>query len=415
MDAAYPSRSLPKLPSFSEALPLLQQIARDRQVRIAHPVDKPLFLYGGGSMGRMARCYFARLDIPLRGVVDINAQQLRNDPFWSGIPLWAPDEITPEMQRDSLLALCIVTAPYTPLAKNIAATGWSDIVPFYDIAEHYRDRHPLSNGWFASPFSSEDETNIAAALRHWADDLSRAHHLQFLAWRRLRQEWTFPNAHIDNGNRFFIPEVNAALGPRERFLDVGSHVGTVVERFLQQTQGQFEHIWAIEPDPRNLLELGKLHARMDESERGKMDLLPVAITNADGDCRFIGGLGYASQCSDLTEQRTPCRTIDSLGIDPSFVKLHVEGMELAALRGATDTLSRHRPILTLTVYHNEDGLWKTPLWLAENLPDYALLLRLHSWCGTGATVYALPRERLTGTPAILGTGEHLAAPGNLPG
>jgi len=353
----------------------------------------------------MARSYFAYLHIPVRGVVDINARQLRNDPFWSGIQLLAPDEIASDMQQDCLLALCIVTAPYTQLLKDVAAAGWADVVPFYDIAEHYRDRHPLSNGWFASPFSREDETNIATALRYWADDLSRAHHLQFLAWRRLRQEWNFPNAHIDNGNRFFIPEINAALGPCERFLDVGSHAGEVIERFLRHTQGQFEHIWAIEPDACNLLELENQRARMDEPERRKIDLLPVAITDADGDCRFIGGLGYASQCSDLTEQKVSCRTIDSLGINPSFVKLHLEGMELAALRGAMHTLSRHRPILTLTVYHNDDGLWKTPLWLTENLPEYVLLMRLHSWCGTGATIYAFPRERLPSIPATRGSGE----------
>jgi len=46
-----------------------------------------------------------------------------------------------------------------------------------------------------------------------------------------------------------------------------------------------------------------------------------------------------------------------------------------------------------TVYHNEDGIWKTAHWLMDTLPDYRFLFRAHSWCGTGAVIYAIPEER----------------------
>ena len=35
----------------------------------------------------------------------------------------------------------------------------------------------------------------------------------------------------------------------------------------------------------------------------------------------------------------------------------------------------NRPIIAATVYHNADGIWKTPLWLMETLPDYRFLFR----------------------------------------
>jgi hypothetical protein len=47
----------------------------------------------------------------------------------------------------------------------------------------------------------------------------------------------------------------------------------------------------------------------------------------------------------------------------------------------------------VTVYHNADGIWKTPAWLMETLPGYRFLFRAHSWCGTGAVIYALPEEK----------------------
>jgi hypothetical protein len=87
------------------------------------------------------------------------------------------------------------------------------------------------------------------------------------------------------------------------------------------------------------------------------------------------------------------RRLDALHLAPSFLKLHLEGAELAALRGARDTLVKHRPLVAATVYHNEDGIWRTPLWLMQTLPHYRFLFRAHSWCGTGAVIYAIPQER----------------------
>lgn len=87
-------------------------------------------------------------------------------------------------------------------------------------------------------------------------------------------------------------------------------------------------------------------------------------------------------------------TIDALGMEPTFIKLHLEGAELAVLRGAERTLRSARPIVAATVYHNDDGIWKTPLWMMRNLKDYRFLFRLHSWCGTGAVLYAIPSERM---------------------
>jgi hypothetical protein len=87
------------------------------------------------------------------------------------------------------------------------------------------------------------------------------------------------------------------------------------------------------------------------------------------------------------------RRLDTLDLSPTFIKLHLEGAELAALKGARKTLLSNRPIIVATIYHNADGIWRTPLWLMEALPGYRFLFRIHSWCGTGAVIYAIPNER----------------------
>jgi FkbM family methyltransferase len=239
----------------------------------------------------------------------------------------------------------------------------------------------------------EDRDKTAKVLAQWDDDISRAHHLQFLAWRRLREEWVFDGAPVTTDDRFFIPEVTSRLGDTEVFVDAGAHYGGVTETFLARTKDAFRQIVAIEPDPANRSRLEAEFRRMFP-DLSQVAILDCALGEAEGEALFREGLGYASQISTTGAGRIRVRPVDALGLAPSFLKLHLEGAELGALQGARQTLLTHRPIVAATVYHNADGVWKTPLWLMESLSDYRFLFRAHSWCGTGAVVYALPRERV---------------------
>ncbi len=141
----------------------------------------------------------------------------------------------------------MVTSPYVAIERSLAARGCVDVVPFYDLAESLRGQHPLSNGWFAEPLTAADQREIEGVLAGWDDHVSRAHHLQFIAWRRLREEWTFEGAPI-SPERYFIPEVAAGLRDRETLLDGGAHHGAVSLAFAAMTGSP--RIIAVEPDSR---------------------------------------------------------------------------------------------------------------------------------------------------------------------
>ena len=161
---------------------------------------------------------------------------------------------------------------------------------------------------------------------------------------------------------------------------------------MNRTRGAFGRIAAIEPDSSNRSVLTEnLKSWLPQDPR--VTVYDCALAENEGEAVFREGLGYASQLSPLGKTRVPARPLDALGLSPTFLKLHLEGGELAALKGGRQTLRSNRPIIAATVYHNADGIWKTPLWLMENLPDYRFLFRSHSWCGTGAVVYAIPEER----------------------
>ncbi|MBH0189940.1 MAG: FkbM family methyltransferase [Nitrospira sp.] len=266
-------------------------------------------------------------------------------------------------------------------------------MPLYDVMEAYRRCYPVGNGWFMGDLNQTEQVMVEQVLAGWSDDLSRAHHLQFIAWHRLRQDWIFNDAPIDLERRYFIPEVVSILRDQEVFVDVGAHKGEIAKVFRETVNNRFAEILMFEPDARNADVIKAGLQSLPEYVRRRHRLLPQALCRQTGKQPFFSQLGYGSQLCWFGHDMVEVTALDDTDIAPSYLKLHLEGHELDALQGAEKTIRRHRPIISVTTYHSEAGLWQLPSWLMATLMDYRFYLRLHSWCGTGAVMYCLPNER----------------------
>jgi FkbM family methyltransferase len=386
-----------KAPSYFDAAKILHQIAVRPTNDAARKIDKPLAIYGAGKLGKMAIEFFDRIGIRPDMILDANPNVAVSDPYWNNRNIVSPDVVPLSIRATYMLIVSIATLPFEDLATTLGSQGWTDIVPFYDVTEAYKNIYPLSNGWVLQNLDDADIAATQEVLNIWGDDISRAHHIQFLAWHRFREDWTFAEAPVNLDNRYFIPEVMNVLGCQESFLDVGAHQGEISERFLMKMQNSFKDIWMIEPDHNNYEKINRWLTYRDVEEREHMHLLPLAVSDNVGQHLFYSGIGYASQLSTLGQKKINVTTIDQLNLDPTFIKIHLEGSELEALKGAIETIIRCKPILAVTSYHNHLGVWQLPMWLinqtrAMGVP-YQFFMRLHSWCGTGAVVYGIPNER----------------------
>ncbi|MCB8823454.1 FkbM family methyltransferase [Microvirga rosea] len=392
-EVPHTTRHFDRPPTADEAVVLLSQLNGGICRYAPRQARKPLAIYGAGTFGQLAISVLRAAEISLDLVVDRAADQLRHDSRWAGVTVMTPDQVPDVVKESALLGVTVATSPFTPIESSLRLDGWTDVVPFYDIAETLRYKHPLSNGWFAEKMGADAIRKTEAVLRAWHDDTSRAHHLQFLAWRLLREEWFFASAPVTLGNRYLIPEVLSCLSECEVFLDGGAHRGEAISSFIDAVGGTYKAIYAVEPDAdsREVFQ-GRFRAEV-EGSHSKIKLAPYALDAVERSRKFHSGLGYASQLSDTGQEDMQTRTIDSMGVSPTFLKLHLEGHELAALQGGLQTILSKRPIVTVTTYHNEDGIWQIPDYMMKNLPNYRFLMRLHSWCGTGAVVYGVPLER----------------------
>ncbi|GGF49451.1 hypothetical protein GCM10007301_05860 [Azorhizobium oxalatiphilum] len=388
------ARHFDQLPSVAAAQELLRVAnARAPAGVPALPGERALWLYGAGESGKRARKQLDAVGQAIAGVIDANAASYASDPDWAGIPVCIPDGVPETVRAAALIAVATGDSPYVPLESELIAAGWVNCVPFDDVAEAFRDRNPDSDGWFAAALTAEELALADEVLAGFADADSSAHYLRFAAWRLARQEWDFAAAPVTLQDRFFIPEIAAVLRKDERFLDAGAHHGTVTARLLAETADTVSMIWAVEPDAANRAVLQAYVDGLGLDLRARIRVLDAVIGARAEAAHFHDGLGEASQVAVTGQRMRASIPLDGLAIDPTFMKLHLEGGELAALQGARETLRRRRPMIALTVYHDAAGLIETPHWLMRNLPDYAVLMRTHSWCGTGAVLYAIPKER----------------------
>lgn len=377
-----------EISSLEKSAEVLENVLSSKERLFPRKADKPVVIYGAGSLGKMAKDFFDYLKVPYLYAVDRNAGRCETDAFWKGIKIIHPDDVEKADKENCLLVVCIVTTKLMPLRKQLLDCGWKDVVFFYDICEFYKKKYPINNGWFLSEINDRNKTIIKRIYLSLDDDVSRAFYLQFLAWRRLRIELTFKGIEVETDNRFFIPQVVNVLKDKEVFVDCGAHRGGVIKRYLEISKGKYSAIYAFEPDSENFEILKKEFGSV-----AGISLIKKALGSKSGREKFYDGFDFASKISKNGNAAVDVVALDGMNIKASFIKMHLEGGELEALKGGLKMIKESRPILAVTFYHNEDGAWRIPLLFINNLENYSFYIRLHSWGGTGAVFYAIPRER----------------------
>jgi FkbM family methyltransferase len=384
-----------KSPNKNEAKEILKQIINLNSNISLRRINKPFAIYGAGNLGKMAIEYFKIIGKTPELIIDKSFLSEDSSNEFESIKKCTLNEVSTNVRKNYLIIVTIVNSAYSEIRDLLQVQGYNDIVPFYDVTEAYKDVHPLSNGWHLNNFNSSDYEKTSTVLSNWDDDISRAHHLQFIAWHRLREDWIFEDSNVDTNNRYFLNNSIYTLNDSERFLDVGAHKGEVTQKFINNTKNKFQKIWLIESDNFNFNEINNLF-KNDGSINPKITLINKAVSAINSKQLFFEGLGYASQFSTFGNKELNTISIDELSLNPTFIKMHLEGWELEALKGAINTILLHKPILAITCYHNSQGVWELPLWLMnikyKDSTFYKYLFRLHGWCGTGGVIYCIPNR-----------------------
>lgn len=174
------------------------------------------------------------------------------------------------------------------------------------------------------------------------------------------------------------------------FFDAGGFDGGSTLDFIHAT-GTYDKIYFFEPD-KDILE---------ESQKRLKDFPNIVYMcagvgeksgyksyNAIG-----GGAGYFSEVeTDKSEQIDMIALDDLVKSHRSYIKMDIEGYELAALRGAEQAIKQYKPMLSISVYHRPSDLHEIiPLVLSWN-PEYKVFLRHYLGNYSDTRVYFINNE-----------------------
>jgi FkbM family methyltransferase len=125
-----------------------------------------------------------------------------------------------------------------------------------------------------------------------------------------------------------------------------------------------------EPDLSNRRDLAK-HLEQNPTFSTRVEIVPAAVTDTDGPVEFLSrvvGLESQVNCAGVRLYNAgfdgaALATIVGVRLDsileqgrraPGLIKIDVEGAEALVLRGATELLRKHRPLVLLEI-HNEEA------------------------------------------------------------
>lgn len=159
----------------------------------------------------------------------------------------------------------------------------------------------------------------------------------------------------------------------ESFLDLGAYRGDTVDEFLHYTDG-YTDITAVEPNPKNYKKLREHIADINNASA-----INAGIADSNGVMRIGKKAGRMPTLGDKSGVEVPVMTVDSLGCQPSYIKVDIEGTESAMLRGARRTIGMYKPKLNLAAYHRSEDFFSLILQLHAINPDYRIYLRKHPY------------------------------------
>lgn len=177
--------------------------------------------------------------------------------------------------------------------------------------------------------------------------------------------------------------------PGDVFIDCGAYIGDTALWALRKGA----RVISLEPTPKTFETL-KQNIELNHYSVQDCHMLGVSdqnmvtqfvVPNGSEDSAFVlhgeqtkYGTFLLNQHNNTQIDVTCVRLDDWLTehqVQPTFIKMDIEGAELDALHGAEQTIKTLKPKLAICLYHRNEDMWQIPLYIHKLVPDYQLFCR----------------------------------------
>lgn len=215
------------------------------------------------------------------------------------------------------------------------------------------------------------------------DDKSKKTFVYFLKSKMYGENCDFKKIKAKN---HFLNEKQVPKNKYKIFCDCGAYDGDTIESFRKAVKNNFKKIYAWEPDKKNLKILRK---KIKKLRTKKIEVLDQCAFDRKGYLSFDSLGSPTSFVKKTGLEKVRCNKIDNCCPDSEIIKMDVEGCEIKALSGATNTIRKNRPLLAIAIYHRRDDILSLSNKILKIHRDYKFYLRAYRDVADDVILYAI--------------------------
>jgi len=375
----------------------------------------PIVLYGAGDAGKQMLPIFKAHGVVPIGFCDTNSAEIGNS--YCEVPLFSFDELMNEHRE------CVVVITNGKFGEEIryklVKAGFSYKRIIIIEPKHLTYYSNITRIYFTNNDLIQNEQRISQLFSWLNDEKSKELFLSRMALfvrgadYRSFSEFIYQFAEIDSdcSGRFYYSNsifetVNYGyfnsdllkLENGEVLVDAGAFNGDTISEFdaaCKKNNVSYEKVYGFEPDKENYLALIKSTEKNKNQElvnRGLYSRTTVLNFEESTSSASLGAGTARIVDSNLAGGFVQIKTTsldEFLGGDKvTFIKMDIEGAELEALRGASNTIKQYKPKLAISVYHERDDILEIPCFIKELCPEYKFYLRHYSNFITETVLFA---------------------------
>ncbi|GKG94689.1 hypothetical protein CE91St38_26970 [Desulfovibrionaceae bacterium] len=240
---------------------------------------------------------------------------------------------------------------------------------------------------------ANDDFGVGYRLRLFSTSMAEERVTLYSTAEFLYQLEAFPPYRYAKG------DVRIDVLPGDHVLDCGACYGDTALLFAAKA-GERGRVLSFEPHP----DIGRLflhNMKRNPHLAGRMSMMPAATGNTRDGELVLNLCGPGSYLGDgvavLRKARVPMTCLDDEMVRRQwprvdFIKMDVEGAELATLQGAERILRGCRPKLAVCLYHKPEDFLLIPRFLHGLDLGYRFYLEHHFVNNWETVLYALPGE-----------------------
>lgn len=341
---------------------------------------RPILIYGCSDYSEIIYKYLRKNDIQIEAFV-VDKKYWKDGVSIEGIQVECIDDYDTEKCN---LVIGFGDVEKSRFLMNNEKLLRSRFYFLWDPVKYYEwDLKYVQDRW-------ESLVNIYKGL---ADERSRTTLFELIV-AKLNKYCDSSLLEVADNNKHYFNELTFCINPHnEVFVDCGAYNGDTILQYAAFTDMKYKKIYAFEPDSEFIIKLKENTKSLKNIEvinKGNWKKDDVLTFKRNGEISHID--------DHKGENSVHVTTIDKAVKDiVTFIKMDIEGSELEALQGATNTISSYMPKLAICCYHKKDdiiNLFQYINGIENQEKKYNIYLRHHSNNACETVLYAIPYKKI---------------------